>query len=105
MPLYDMQNEAGEVRAFFFPMDESPRWGEERVLDGVLWKRIITSSEAMPVADTHFVAHSLPTHDKDFPRVNAHGEGVFTSKREVVEYLAKKRSQGKQLVYDRPGFH
>lgn len=104
MPLYDMQDEAGRIEAFYFPMAEAPRWGEERVLDGVRWKRIITSSETMPVADTCFVAHSLPTHDKDFPRVNAHGEGCFASAREVREYLAKKRSQGKQIVYDRPGF-
>lgn len=105
MPLYDMQNEAGEIRQFFFPMAERPAWGEERVLDGVRWKRIIEASEAMPVADTHFTCHSLPTHDPDFPRMNQHGEGMFASKREVTEYLAKKRAQGKEIAYDRPGFH
>lgn len=109
MPTYVLSATDGSGRTIEVtcPVADRPMFGEKRVVDGTEFERLPCneSHEHPPlVADNlNFVAHSLPTHDPDFPRTNSVGEGVFVSVNEVRDYVAKKRAQGKDLVYDKFG--
>lgn len=108
MPRYTFEalDPPAQTRDESYSMAERPAIGAIIELDGRLWRRVLSPSvTAAPISDTHFVCHQFPTHDPDFPRVNAYGEGCFASKAEVLAYMDKKRGQGKEVYYDRPGFH
>ena len=107
MPIYVLTatDGSGETLDIHSTVNDRPEYGEKRVIDGREWERLVSvqRQDIMVADDINFAAVSLPIHDKDFPRVNEHGEGVFLSRREIQNYVDKKRAQGKELVYDRYG--
>lgn len=96
MPEYPFQSVTSqEVRHFVYSMADVPSIGEIVERDGGSWKRLPSAALASVREFQPFVNRQVERNHPLAPRLDEAGRPVFHSKREVQEFSAKTRDQGR----------
>ncbi|MFB3431992.1 MAG: hypothetical protein ABL309_13830 [Phycisphaerales bacterium] len=102
MPLYSFVNQTtGETEERFYSMTEAPKIGEVIIGEnGHLLERVVDvprTNIRRSIECLH--SESLPLNDPDAPRTDKQGRAVFTSRREIDEFVARKQGKGEKVSY------
>ena len=89
MPVYTFEKESGETTELFFNMDDAPRIGTTIEIAGIKLTRLVDPIQVDCRQDVHFTAHQISRWHPDAPALNERGQPVFSSKRQVDEFVAK----------------
>lgn len=105
MPIYEFRNEKGEYTDRYYTVGESPLLFSWVDIDGQKWQRIPSKPRNVIKKDYEFRSMQERRWDPDAPEHVPRGqkfEGapVFRSKRQIDEFVAKKRhKENRELVW------
>jgi len=90
MPTYSFDTEGGKRVELFYTMDESPRIGEVIEVAGAKLTRVLDNVQIDCRKEIRFTSNGLPRNHPDAPAVNHQGKPVFSSKKQLDEFISKQ---------------
>lgn len=102
MPMYTFESRDGEQRDVYLPIEEAPKYGARRRIDGKWFKRIVESPPMVQMPNYACKSWSAPFWD---PRAKKHdpktGQVIFDTKRDVDEYVRATQDTNQPMGHNR----
>jgi len=92
MPLYDFKDREGNLRELYMNMSEAPESGVWVDIEGEELMMLPPVGTGIKINDRPFESISLEPYHPDAEKFNEHGQPVFETKRDRVEFLARNKA-------------